>query len=165
MQYHLMLDHIITAPDCTCVMSVWRNDITCKYMFMFPLKNLACKGLTLHWDWNSLLIAYQFIIFRFSFSGSLSQCGLLRDYGSKDEIVRLASKPFSRTRVIAWRSSKRLVAAEDVCIVSVIQDGKPSDGKWSSKTGTKQRCGELFCITDILNSGAWVEWSAFCGQM
>ena len=26
-------------------MSVWRNDIKCKYMFMFPLKNLARKGL------------------------------------------------------------------------------------------------------------------------
>ena len=26
---------------------MWRNDIKCKYMFMFPLKNLACKGLTL----------------------------------------------------------------------------------------------------------------------
>ena len=26
-------------------MSVWRNDIKCKYMLMFPLKNLACKEL------------------------------------------------------------------------------------------------------------------------
>ena len=26
-------------------MSVWRNDIKCKYMFMFPLKKLACKEL------------------------------------------------------------------------------------------------------------------------
>ena len=33
---------------CTCVKSMWRNDIKCKYMFMFPLKNLACKGLTMH---------------------------------------------------------------------------------------------------------------------
>ena len=24
---------------------MWRNDIKCKYMFMFSLKNLACKGL------------------------------------------------------------------------------------------------------------------------
>ena len=24
---------------------MWRNDTKCKYMFMFPLKNLACKGL------------------------------------------------------------------------------------------------------------------------
>ena len=31
----------------TCVKSMWRNDIKYKYMFMFPLKNLACKGLTL----------------------------------------------------------------------------------------------------------------------
>ena len=30
----------------TCVKSMWRNDIKCKYMFMFPLKNLARKGLT-----------------------------------------------------------------------------------------------------------------------
>ena len=34
-----------------CVISMWRNDIKCKYMFMFPLKNLAHKGLTIchHW--------------------------------------------------------------------------------------------------------------------
>ena len=25
----------------TCVMSMWRNDMKCKYMFLFPLKNLA----------------------------------------------------------------------------------------------------------------------------
>ena len=30
----------------TCVMSVWRNDRNYKYMFMFLLKNLACKELT-----------------------------------------------------------------------------------------------------------------------
>ena len=29
----------------TCVKSMWSNDIECKYMFMFPLKNLARKGL------------------------------------------------------------------------------------------------------------------------
>ena len=29
----------------TCVKSMWSNDIKCKYMFMFPLKNLACRGL------------------------------------------------------------------------------------------------------------------------
>ena len=28
-------------------MSVWRNDIKCKYMFMFPLNNLAHKELTI----------------------------------------------------------------------------------------------------------------------
>ena len=28
-----------------CVKSMWSNDIKCKYMFMFPLKNLARKGL------------------------------------------------------------------------------------------------------------------------
>ena len=27
----------------TCVMSLWRNDMNCKYMFMFPIKNLAHK--------------------------------------------------------------------------------------------------------------------------
>ena len=26
-------------------MSTWRNDMKCKYMFLFPLKNLACKEL------------------------------------------------------------------------------------------------------------------------
>ena len=31
----------------TCVISMWLNDTKCKYMFMFPQKNLACKGLTL----------------------------------------------------------------------------------------------------------------------
>ena len=30
----------------TCVISMWSNDIKCKYMFMFPLKNLARKGLS-----------------------------------------------------------------------------------------------------------------------
>ena len=29
----------------TSVTSMWRNDMKCGYMFMFPLKNLACKGL------------------------------------------------------------------------------------------------------------------------
>ena len=31
----------------TCVMSIWKNDIHCKYMFMFLLKNLARKVLIL----------------------------------------------------------------------------------------------------------------------
>ena len=30
----------------TCVILMWSNDIKCKYMFVFPLKNLARKGLT-----------------------------------------------------------------------------------------------------------------------
>ena len=30
----------------TCVKSMWRNDIKGEYMFMFPSKNLACKGLS-----------------------------------------------------------------------------------------------------------------------
>ena len=29
----------------TCVLSMWSNDIKCKYMFMFPLQNLARKEL------------------------------------------------------------------------------------------------------------------------
>ena len=29
----------------TCVVSMWRNDTKCKYMFMFPLKILARKGI------------------------------------------------------------------------------------------------------------------------
>ena len=28
---------------------MWSNDIKCKYMFMFPLQNLACKGLIKIW--------------------------------------------------------------------------------------------------------------------
>ena len=35
----------------TCVLLVWRNDIICKCMFLFPLKNLACKGLILGHGW------------------------------------------------------------------------------------------------------------------
>ena len=31
--------------DFNCVVSMWRNDTQCQYMFMFPLKNLARKGL------------------------------------------------------------------------------------------------------------------------
>ena len=35
-------------------MSVWRNDIKCKYMFMFPLKDLSRKGLIVNKSsiWN-----------------------------------------------------------------------------------------------------------------
>ena len=29
----------------TCVISIWSDDIKCNCMFLFPLKNLACKGL------------------------------------------------------------------------------------------------------------------------
>ena len=29
---------------------MWRNEIKCKYMFMFPLKNLARKGLIATWS-------------------------------------------------------------------------------------------------------------------
>ena len=34
----------------TCVISMWRNDMKCKYMFMFALKKLAYKGLKFHWS-------------------------------------------------------------------------------------------------------------------
>ena len=37
----LTLGRILSA----CVLSMWSNDIKCKYMFMFPLKNLARKGI------------------------------------------------------------------------------------------------------------------------
>ena len=35
--------HIRGSVLSTCVKSMWSNDIKCKYMFMFPLKNLASK--------------------------------------------------------------------------------------------------------------------------
>ena len=38
----------------TCVLSTWSNDIKCKYMFMFPLKNLALQGLIWIVDANRL---------------------------------------------------------------------------------------------------------------
>ena len=44
----------------TCVSSMWSNDIKCKYMFMFPLKNLARKGLIsnlkhlMHTNWHNV---------------------------------------------------------------------------------------------------------------
>ena len=34
----------------TYVIGMWMNDTKCKYMFMFPLKNLAHKGLKQKWD-------------------------------------------------------------------------------------------------------------------
>ena len=33
---------------------MWRNDTKCKYKFMFPLKNLARKGLTKYKWWHPL---------------------------------------------------------------------------------------------------------------
>ena len=33
---------------------MWRNDTKCKYMFMFPLKNLARKGLTMMHDFATV---------------------------------------------------------------------------------------------------------------
>ena len=29
----------------TCVISMWNNDLKCKFVFMFPLRNLARKEL------------------------------------------------------------------------------------------------------------------------
>ena len=40
-------------------MSMWRNDTKCKYMFMFPLKNLAHKGLTLRDNKNSTMMSHE----------------------------------------------------------------------------------------------------------
>ena len=31
----------------TCVISTWSKDIKCKCMFLFPLNNLTCKGLSI----------------------------------------------------------------------------------------------------------------------
>ena len=55
----------------TCVISMWRNDTKCKYMFMFPLKNLSRKGLimgisylllerwSLYWNWLLIVLWWQ----------------------------------------------------------------------------------------------------------
>ena len=48
----------------TCVISMWSNDIKCKYMFMSPLKNLARKGLNL-------------LMLRLEYSGSIMSIPLL----------------------------------------------------------------------------------------
>ena len=39
-----------------CVIAMWRNDTKCKHMFMFPLKNLARKGLSREWrcSWSNV---------------------------------------------------------------------------------------------------------------
>ena len=40
----------------TCVLSMWRNHIKCKYMFLFPLKHLAPKGLRCcHVGWGNVI--------------------------------------------------------------------------------------------------------------
>ena len=47
------IDHVEEVGSCliwgristTCVVSMWRNDTKCEYMFMFPLKNFGRKGL------------------------------------------------------------------------------------------------------------------------
>ena len=44
----------------TYVLLVWRNDIKCKYMFMFPLKNLARKGLTYWIDLKIIQVILHF---------------------------------------------------------------------------------------------------------
>ena len=40
----------------TCVISMWSNGIKCKYMFMFPLNNLARKGL--FWTNGGILLIW-----------------------------------------------------------------------------------------------------------
>ena len=50
----------------TCVISLWGNNIKCKYMFMFPLKNLARKESTARWSnpsMCSLYICYNGLLF------------------------------------------------------------------------------------------------------
>ena len=45
-EYSIVHNSIIWGRiSTTCVVSMWRNDTKFRYMFMFPLKNLACKGL------------------------------------------------------------------------------------------------------------------------
>ena len=49
------IDYVEYAGSCltrgeistTCVLLLWRNGIKCKYMFMFSLKKIVCKGLNL----------------------------------------------------------------------------------------------------------------------
>ena len=40
----------------TCLISMWRNETKCKHMFMFPLKNLAHKGLLLICIWMRWMV-------------------------------------------------------------------------------------------------------------
>ena len=37
-------DRLASLMYAATAMSMWRNDINCKYMSLFPLDNLACKG-------------------------------------------------------------------------------------------------------------------------
>ena len=36
----------------TCVIWRWSNDMKCKYMFMFPLQNVACKEFREYGNWG-----------------------------------------------------------------------------------------------------------------
>ena len=54
----------------TCVKSMWSNDIKCKYMIMFPLKNLARKGLNKRVPTKNSTYHLPFIILILSFSVS-----------------------------------------------------------------------------------------------
>ena len=51
----------------TCVISMWSNNIKCKYMFMFPLKNSARKELN-----NGLIWTLDITSFSFELSKMLS---------------------------------------------------------------------------------------------
>ena len=44
----------------TCVTSMWSNDIKSKYMFMFPLQNLARKELTAFWCSGKIKITLRY---------------------------------------------------------------------------------------------------------
>ena len=46
----------------TCVMSMWRNGIKHKYIFLFPLKNLACKGLMLWLQYFVVVRCWQILL-------------------------------------------------------------------------------------------------------
>ena len=59
---------------------MWRNDIKCKYMFKFPLKNLARKGLSMMksmnhaiWQHEDTLVWTKYCCFRFRGSETCDQ--------------------------------------------------------------------------------------------
>ena len=56
----------------TRVISMWRNDTKCKYMFMFSLKNLARKGLILHCFRQQLHASRQQVITKMNVDPDLS---------------------------------------------------------------------------------------------
>ena len=57
----------------TCVITMWMNDTKCKYIFMFPLKNLARKGLT-----SDTVIVVSTISIDIPLHGSMSNLSMIR---------------------------------------------------------------------------------------